>query len=84
MLSALNSFVALICDRDKYTIPSETLSHSRLVLADTIATIIGGMAEPEIKKLVKSDLPSGSAHILGTNLKSDYLNAAFILSLIHI
>ena len=78
MLSALNSFVALICDRDKYTIPSETLSHSRLVLADTIATIIGGMAEPEIKNLVKSDLPSGSAHILGTNLKSDYLNAAFI------
>ena len=41
MLSALNSFVALICDRDKYTIPSETLNHSRLVLADTIATIIG-------------------------------------------
>ena len=28
--------------------------------------------------MVKSDLPSGSAHILGTNLKSDYLNAAFI------
>ena len=64
MLSALNSFVALICDRDKYTIPSETLNHSRLVLADTIATIIGGMAEPEIKNLIKSDLPSGSAHIL--------------------
>ena len=55
MLSALNSFVALICDRDKYTIPSETLSHSRLVLADTIATIIGGMAEPEIKNLVISN-----------------------------
>ncbi len=78
MPSALNTFADLICNRHKYPIPANTLEYSRLVLADTIAAIVGGMAEPEMQKLVNTDLPPGKISILGTNLKSDYLNASFI------
>jgi 2-methylcitrate dehydratase PrpD len=78
MPSALNSFVALICDRDKYPIPANTLEYSRLVLADTLATIVGGIVEPEMQNLIKSDLPLGEIKILGTDFKTDYLHAAFL------
>lgn len=78
MASALNTFAELICDRRKYPIPANTLEYSRLVLADTIAAIVGGMAEPEMQKLVNTDLQPGKISILGTNLKSDYLSAAFL------
>jgi 2-methylcitrate dehydratase PrpD len=78
MPSALNSFVDLICDREKYLIPAKTIEYSRLVLADTLATIVGGIAEPEMQKLIKSDLPLGEIKILGTDFKTDYLHAAFL------
>ena len=78
MPSALNSFVDLICDREKYLIPANTIEYSRLVLADTLATIVGGIAEPEMQNLIKSDLPLGEIKILGTDFKTDYLHAAFL------
>jgi len=53
MPSALNSFVDLICDQEKYLIPTKTIEYSRLVLADTLATIVGGIAEPEMQNLIK-------------------------------
>ena len=82
-LDKLTAFV----ERTEYSvIPVEARKRARLIIADCVAAIVGGMAEPEMELLFaampglvpESEAPTLSAQILGTQHRSDAINAALI------
>ena len=59
-------------------IPAAATERAKLVLIDCLGAVVGGMAEPEMQKLVSTPLPSGTATILGTDRRTDSQTAAFL------
>ncbi len=62
-------------------LPDEVIERTKLVLADSVAAIVGGAAEPEMQALTKrmvGEGGSGSATVIGRGLKTDPAKAAFL------
>jgi len=79
MSEYLNEVSAFVADTNYSNLPSEATDRGRRVIADTIAAIACGSAEPEVVallgRMVKSDGPSS---IIGTGRGSDPGTAAFL------
>ena len=79
MSEYLNEVSAFVADTNYSNLPSEATDRGRRVIADTIAAIACGSAEPEVVallgRMVKSDGPSS---IIGTGRSSDPGTAAFL------
>ena len=61
-------------------LPDAVVERTKLVLADTVAAVVGGSAEPEISALAKKLCPrrTGASMVLGTGLKAEPGLAALI------
>lgn len=59
-------------------IPEEALAKTRLILADSIGAVLGGMAEPEIRALT-GRFAAGTARVLGTGRRATSPHAAFLM-----
>jgi 2-methylcitrate dehydratase PrpD len=59
-------------------ISAEAIERAKLVIADCVGAVVGGMAEPDMQRLVSMPLPTGMATVLGTDRKTDTQTAAFL------
>jgi len=59
-------------------IPAEAVDRGKLVILDSVGAIVGGMAEPDMQRLIAMPQPDGQARILGTGQKTDCPTAAFL------
>jgi len=59
-------------------IPVEATERAKLVIIDCVGAIVGGMAEPDMQRLVQMSHPEGSTTILGTDKTTDCSTAAFL------
>jgi len=61
-------------------IPDEAVSASKHIVADLVAAIIGGMAEPDLRQLVQHMAPdnSGQAGLFGLENRTNCQSAAFL------
>ena len=79
MSEYLKEISAFVADTNYADLPSEATDRGRRVIADSIAVIASGSAEPEVvallDRMVKSDGPSS---IIGTSRSSDPATTAFL------
>lgn len=62
---ALEAFAGLVAETPAASIPAEVRAHAALVVADTVGAILGGAAEPELRRLhARSDRALGPASVL--------------------
>jgi len=61
-------------------IPAEAVTASKYIIADSVAAMIGGMAEAEMQQLVQNThvAEQGEASLFGSGLKTGRQNAAFL------
>ena len=82
----LDKLTAFIERTENSVIPVVARKRAQFIIADCVAAIVGGMAEPEMELLFTSmpgsvpapEAPPTSAKILGTHYRSDAINAALI------
>ena len=74
----LEKFTSFIQTTRYEALPESVITRAKLILADCVAAIIGGMAEPEMQNLVETTPTSGLANILGTSVTADMMTASFI------
>lgn len=72
---ALGSFAASLRWSD---VPGEVRHRVRWIVADTIAAIIGGAAEPEMRSLTQARSGAGACTMLGTGARADAEAAALV------
>ena len=58
MESVVKKFANFIEKSAEIEIPNATLHSAKLIVADCLAAIVGGMAEPEMCKLTESEIGS--------------------------
>ena len=58
MESTVKNFANFIGNSVKIEIPDEAYRSAKLIVADCLAAIVGGMAEPEMCKLTESEIGS--------------------------
>ena len=74
----LEEFTSFI-ERTYYeAIPKSAVIRAKLIIADCVAAIVGGMAEPEMQKLLEIKSTIGLASILGTSTSADIMTASFL------
>ena len=59
-------------------IPAAAVDRAKLVILDSVGAIVGGMAEPDMQRLIAMPQPDGQARIPGTGQKTDCPTAAFL------
>jgi 2-methylcitrate dehydratase PrpD len=77
-LDTLSRFVARCRFAD---LPAEVVERAHLVVADSVAAIAGGSAEPEVRALTSRVLgtaPRGAASVIGTTHRAEPAKAALI------
>jgi len=75
-LEQLGSFIVGLTFQD---LPEKTVRQARYVIADTVAAIAGGAAEPEMKALtVRRIRDSGACSVIGTGIASTPQRAALL------
>ncbi len=77
-LDHVAQFAAEFPDAD---IPDDVRDHTRLVVADCVAAVVGGAAEPEVAAMTARLLPAGAggpASVLGAGRTADPAKAALI------
>ena len=74
----LEKFASFIHATRYEAVPESVITRAKLILADCVAAIVGGMAEPEMQNLVETTPTSGLANILGTSVSADMMTASFI------
>ncbi|MGC6454858.1 MAG: MmgE/PrpD family protein [Candidatus Puniceispirillaceae bacterium] len=74
-LPAISSFISMT---EMAKIPPAAIDRARLVILDSVGAIIGGMAEPEMRRLVVAPWSAGQSPILGTDALTDSQTAAFL------
>ena len=80
MGNSLQQLSEFLCATGIGDLPAAVRQQSRLVIADTLAVIAGGSAEPEVQAL-SADIattPDSGASVLGTGRRADAASAAFL------
>lgn len=80
MTDYLDEVAQFAAEYSASALPSAAVERTQLVLADSIAAIVGGSAEPEIGALARQycSMRTGPAAVLGTGLKTDPGQAALL------
>ena len=74
-LPAISSFIARTEFAD---IPLEAKERATQVILDSVGAIVGGMAEPDMQRLIAMPQPAGASTVLGTSRMTDGPTAAFL------
>jgi len=81
MADYLDQVVRFICQCRYEDLPQQVIERSKQVVTDTLAVIVAGAQEEEVKKLTAILVKSGSAgasSVIGVGMKSEALKASLI------
>lgn len=79
MTDHLDTLCAFLAGTRFADLPETVVAHTREVVADTVAAIAGGSAEPEVVALTaRRAAADGTASVIGTGRRTDPATAAFL------